>query len=78
MHCTKGKEPTLTWKCTDADVIGKLSARAHRPANLGALAADLSWGTLMAMRRSPGLGDRVPSPRHQIAPGKKLKQKAHR
>ena len=24
----------------------------------------------MAMRRSPGLGDRVPSPRHQIAAGK--------
>ena len=49
-----------------ADVIGKVSARAHRLSNLSALAADLSGEYSWQC----GGRDRVPSLGHKDAPGK--------
>ena len=44
-----------------ADVIGKVSARAHRLANLGALAADLSGEHSWQCGGVPGLGTEFPA-----------------
>ena len=43
-----------------ADVIGKISARAHRLANLGALASDLSGEHSWQCGKVPGLGTEFP------------------
>ena len=43
-----------------ADVIGKVSARAHRLANLGALATDLSGEHSWQCGGVPGLGTEFP------------------
>ena len=64
MPCTKDKgfhvDMEMYRSILLADVIGKLSAKAHRLANLRALAADLSGEPSWHCGGVPGLGTEFP------------------